>query len=162
MLDRHASIRLPAVEVPDVAVVGGEISDGEALRLRAGVDAAAWLCTLCIEVGEGEGDLVGELLVAGDALNVQLVLALGKEAVGALVMRIDPRALHSSFHLLHHIGAAGIHSGFHLCRSMDPTTGARAFHSTRCGSQEGEDSARSHDARQRMAEGTRAFAVGAF
>ena len=151
MLDIHAFILRPTVEVPDVAVVGGEVSDGEALRLRAGMDPAAWLCTLRIEIGEGKGDLVRVLLVAGDALDVQLVRALGEEAVGAFVVRVDPRASHTCLHLLHHIRAAGTCDGIHLRPSVDPTTGTRAFHRACCCSQEGEDNARSHDSRPRDA-----------
>ena len=143
MLDGHASILLPAtVQVSDVAVVGREVSNGETLGLGAGVDAAARLCA--IEVGEGEGDLVCELLVAGDALNVQLARALGEEAVGAFVVGINPRAFHTCLNLLDHISTAGICHGFHLRPSMDPAAGTGALHSTRCRGQERKDNARSH------------------
>ena len=67
---QDTAILFATIEVTHIAVIRGEILHRKDLRFGAGVDAAGGFAALV--VGKGEGQLVGEVMVAGHTLEVQL------------------------------------------------------------------------------------------
>lgn len=67
---QDAAILFATIEVTHIAVIRGKILHRKDLRFGAGMDATGGFDGFV--VGEGEDQLVGEVMVAGHTLQVQL------------------------------------------------------------------------------------------
>jgi len=133
-LDELASVRRPAVEVVQVAVVGAEVRVACDLRFRAPCHHA--VTSILRELEELK---VRELLVSCQALGVKLFSLDGPfhDGVRPGVVGVNPTAVSSnpSRHFVVHVAAAGPGEGHAdlAARVMNPCLGPRALNSGRDG-----------------------------